>query len=87
MREKEDRVATNRYFLEHYLNITILFMWAWDYTPSSSGRMKPVTKAQLRKMQQDFARADEISKEVLKQEESEKEKVSLEVDGLLTDAF
>ena len=62
-------------------------MWAWDYTPSSSGRMKPVTKAQLRRMQEDFARAWEISKEALEKEEQEKKKASLEMNDLLGDVF
>lgn len=62
-------------------------MWFWDFTPSASGRAKPVTKAQLRKMQADFARADEIAKEALEKERIEKERASREMNDLLEDVF
>lgn len=62
-------------------------MWAWDYTPSSSGRMKPVTKAQLRKMQQDYEMADQIREEALLKEQAEKARVANEVDDMLWDVF
>ena len=62
-------------------------MWAWDYTPSSTGRAKPITKAQLRKMQEDYARAETLSKEALEQEQREKEKASREMNDLLSDVF
>ncbi|EKD44338.1 MAG: hypothetical protein ACD_71C00174G0002 [uncultured bacterium (gcode 4)] len=62
-------------------------MWAWDYTPSASGRAKPITKAQLRKMQEDYARAEALSKEVLEQEKKEQEKVGREMNDLLGNIF
>lgn len=62
-------------------------MWAWDCAPSASGRAKPITKAQLRKMQEDYARAEALSKEVLEQEKREQEKASREMNDLLGDVF
>jgi len=62
-------------------------MWAWDYTPSSSGRMKPVTRAQLRKMQLDYELADKIREEALLKEQVEKVRVAGEVDDMLGDVF
>ncbi|MDD5376793.1 MAG: hypothetical protein PHH16_01620 [Candidatus Gracilibacteria bacterium] len=62
-------------------------MGAGDYTPSSSGRAKPVTKAQLRRMQEDYARAEALSKEALEQEKKEQEKASREMNDLLGDVF
>ena len=62
-------------------------MWAWDYTPASSGRAKPITKAELRKMQQDYARAEKLSKEALELEKKEKERASREMNDLLGDVF
>lgn len=62
-------------------------MWFWDFTPSSRGRAKPVTKADLRKKQQAYARADEIAREARAQEDQEKEKASREMDDLLGEVF
>lgn len=49
--------------------------------------MKPVTKAQLRKMQQDFELAEQLSRETLKKEQIEKEKAYHEVDDMLGEVF
>lgn len=49
--------------------------------------MKPVTKAQLRKMQRDYEMADQIREEALLKEQEEKKKVANEVDDMLTDVF
>lgn len=62
-------------------------MGAWDYTPSSSGRMKPVTKAQLRKMQDNYARAQSIAEQTILQEKKEQEKISIEVDDMIENVF
>ncbi|MDD2891981.1 MAG: hypothetical protein PHQ95_03370 [Candidatus Gracilibacteria bacterium] len=62
-------------------------MGAGDYTPSASGRAKPVTKAQLRRMREDYARAEELSKEALELEKKEQEKASREMNDLLGDVF
>jgi hypothetical protein len=62
-------------------------MWAGDYTPSSTGRAKPITKAELRRMQEDYARADLLSQEALAQEKLEQEKASREMNDMLGDVF
>lgn len=46
-------------------------MWYWDYTPSSSGRTKPLTKKQIEKAKKAYERADEISKIVKEAEKLE----------------
>jgi len=46
-----------------------------------------VTKAQLRKMQEDFIKAEAIAKEALEQEKREQEKVNREMNDLLGDVF
>ena len=58
-------------------------MWYWDYTPSSHHPKKPLTKAQMRKMQEAYSRADEISAEVKKQEEEEQKKTEWETEEML----
>lgn len=45
--------------------------------------MKPVTKAQLRKMQRDYEMADQIREEALLKEQAEKARVANEVDDML----
>ena len=62
-------------------------MWAWDYTPSSHGRAKPITKAELKRMQDDYARAEAVSKEALEEEKKEQERASREMNLLLGDVF
>lgn len=62
-------------------------MWAWDYTPASNWRAKPITKAELRKMQQNYARAEEFSKEALELEKKEQENASREMNALLGEVF
>lgn len=49
--------------------------------------MKPVTKAQLRKMQRDYEMADQIREEALLKEQAEKVRVANEVDDMLGDVF
>ena len=39
-------------------------MWYWDYTPSSSGHAKPLTKKQLAKAREAYAKADMITAHV-----------------------
>lgn len=58
-------------------------MWYWDYTPSSWGRPKPLTKAQLRKIQEAYSHADEISAEVRQKEEEEQRKIEQETKDIL----
>jgi hypothetical protein len=50
-------------------------MWYWDYTPSSHHSKKPLTKAQIRRLQEAYSRADEISAEV-REKEQEEQKIS-----------
>jgi|GEM_PF-7066544 len=49
--------------------------------------MKPVTRAQLRKMQLDYELADKIREEALLKEQVEKVRVAGEVDDMLGDVF
>jgi hypothetical protein len=58
-------------------------MWYWDYTPSSHHPKKPLTKAEVKKMQEAYNRADEISAEVKKQEEEEQKKTEWETEEML----
>jgi hypothetical protein len=58
-------------------------MWYWDYTPSSHHPKKPLTKAEVKKMQEAYNRADEISAEVKKQEEEEQKKIEWETEEML----
>lgn len=46
-------------------------MWYWDYTPSSSGRAKPLTKKQLEKAKKAYEKADSIAKIVKETEKKE----------------
>jgi hypothetical protein len=55
----------------------------WDYTPSSHHPKKPLTKAQIRKMQEVYSRADEISEEVRKKEEEEQKRTREETNEML----
>jgi hypothetical protein len=58
-------------------------MWYWDYTPSSHHPKKPLTKSQIRKMQEAYNRADAISAEVRKQEEEEQKSSAKETEEML----
>ena len=50
-------------------------MGYWDSTPSGWGRSKPLTKVQIRKMQQAFKDADMITTEIRKKEQEEQEQI------------
>ncbi len=59
-------------------------MWIWDTMPSWGYRpKKPLTKAQIRKMQEAYSRADEITAEVEKREQEEQKQVEWETEKLL----
>jgi hypothetical protein len=58
-------------------------MWFWDYTPSGWGRPKPLTKGQIRKMQQAFKDADKITMAVREQEKREQERVNKKIEDEL----
>lgn len=48
-------------------------MWYWDYTPSwSNHKKKPLTKAALRKIQENYAKIDEITQKIKEAEDKEK---------------
>jgi hypothetical protein len=60
-------------------------MWIWDMMPSGSYRpKKPLTKAQLRKMQESYKNADRITDEVRKREEKEQEVIASETEEMLS---
>lgn len=56
-------------------------MWYWDYIPSwGHHSKKPLTKAALKKIQENYKKADEITDKVKKTEAAEidKNKVDME---------
>lgn len=60
-------------------------MGFWDFTPSARGRAKPITKKELRKIQESFVMADEIAKKAREKEEIEKKKADKELEDMLLD--
>lgn len=58
-------------------------MWYWDYTPSSWGRAKPLTKAQIRKLQESYRNADKITAEVREIEAKETTRIQSDIDDAL----
>jgi hypothetical protein len=46
-------------------------MGYWDYTPSASGRAKPLTKKQLEKAKKAYEKAESITKTVKELEKQE----------------
>ena len=58
-------------------------MWYWDYTPSSHHAKKPLTKAQIRKMQEAYKNADTVTAEVREKEKKEQKRAEWETDELL----
>jgi hypothetical protein len=58
-------------------------MWYWDYTPSSWGRVKPLTKKQLREAREAYAKADMITAHVKSLEEREWKNAEAELDKLM----
>ncbi len=59
-------------------------MWEWDYTPSSKQHgTKPLTRSQIKKLQQAYEKAGEISETVKYLEEQEQEKVKDEIENNL----
>ena len=48
-------------------------MWYWDYIPTWSHHVKkPLTKAQIKKIQENYMKADDLSKKIKESEEREK---------------
>jgi len=59
-------------------------MWIWDTMPSWGYRpKKPLTKAQIHKLQEAYSRADEITAEVKEKEQEEQRQVEWETEKLL----
>ncbi len=49
-------------------------MWYWDYTPSwGHHNKKPLTKAALKKIQENYKKADEITQKIQEAEKLEKQ--------------
>jgi hypothetical protein len=57
-------------------------MWYWDYTPSSGGRAKPLTKRQLAKAREAYAKADMITAHVKALEAREAENAEAMLESL-----
>lgn len=55
-------------------------MGYWDYTPASHHPKKPLTKAQLKKMQEAYASADEIVLKVKDLEWKEQSQIQEELE-------
>lgn len=58
-------------------------MWYWDFTPASHSYKKPVSKKELKKLQENYSKADEISRKARELEQEEQKKASQEIDDLL----
>lgn len=58
-------------------------MWYGDYTPSGWGRPKPLTKAQIRKLQEAYKNADKISAEVKEKEAVEQNQTEQDIENLM----
>jgi hypothetical protein len=55
-------------------------MGYWDYTPSSHHPKKPLTRAQIRKMQEAYASADAITSKVKDMEGQEQSQTREELE-------
>lgn len=53
-----------------------------EFAPASRGRAKPITKAQLRKLQSAYETSDKLLSENLEKEAMEKEKTAKDMDDL-----
>ncbi|EKE27498.1 MAG: hypothetical protein ACD_3C00198G0012 [uncultured bacterium (gcode 4)] len=60
-------------------------MWFWDFSPASHAYKKPITKKQLRQLQENYAMADEVSKRARELEAEEQKKASAEMEDMLDD--
>jgi hypothetical protein len=63
-------------------------VWYWDYIPSGGGHSKkPLTKAQIKKLEQAYAKAEIISESVKSLEEQEEESTKKEIEEGLNMVF
>lgn len=60
-------------------------MWFWDFTPASHSYKKPISKKELKKLQENYAHADEVIKRAREFEEAEQKKANIEIDDMLDD--
>jgi hypothetical protein len=59
-------------------------MWYWDFAPPSwHHAKKPLTRAQIKKLQESYKKAEEISENVRTLEEIEQEKSAKEMDSMI----
>lgn len=59
----------------------------WHYVPSGNHRKKPLTKEQLKKIQDAYAQADLITEHVQKLESEEESKTQESLNNALDSAF
>ena len=59
-------------------------MGFWDFTPAASGRKRPISKKELKKLQDNYKFADEISKKARELESEEKKDAQKDLDNLLS---
>lgn len=63
-------------------------MWYWDYFPTGGNHhKKPLTKKQLQKIQENYAKADIITKHVQELEAKETEKINEKIENKLDSMF
>lgn len=59
-------------------------MWYWDFAPPSGHHAKkPLTKAQIRKLQEAYKNADKISAEVKEKENIEQTQTEQDIENLM----
>lgn len=63
-------------------------MWYWDYfPPSGKYAKKPLTKEQMRKLQENYARAGQIAEHVQQLENNEQEKDKKDAENKIDSLF
>ena len=55
-------------------------MWYWDYTPSWWGRVRPLTKAQIWKIQEAYKKADSVTAEIRAREAEEQKRIDIKIE-------
>jgi hypothetical protein len=59
-------------------------MWYWDFAPPSwHHHKKPLTRAQIKKLQEAYSKAGEISDTVKSLEKEEQSKIEKEIEKIL----
>lgn len=62
-------------------------MLPWDHFPSGNRPKKPLTKEQMKKLQEQYARAEEVAEKVAKKESAEKTQIKEEAEEVLKTQF